>query len=53
MVDSKTGKPVDDSAALLGALASLNELSRDNPKWTEWKHKGNDMLSQKNTVADE
>ncbi|WP_238706275.1 conjugal transfer protein TraD, partial [Salmonella enterica] len=40
LVDSKTGKPVDDTAALLGALASLNDLSRDNPKWSDWKIRG-------------
>ncbi|WP_158530929.1 MULTISPECIES: hypothetical protein [Candidatus Williamhamiltonella] len=27
LVDGKRGKPVDDAAAPLGALASLNELS--------------------------
>lgn len=42
LVDSQTGKPVDDPAKLLGALAS-----RDNPKWEEWKLKGQVLLNQK------
>lgn len=46
LVDSKTGKPVDELASLLGALASLNDLSRDNPKWDEWKIKGQELLNQ-------
>lgn len=45
--DSKTGKPVDDTAALLGALASLNDLSRDNPKWSDWKIRGQELLNSK------
>lgn len=40
LVDSQTGKPLDTPAALLGALASLNDLSRNNPKWGEWSRKG-------------
>ncbi|WP_223808073.1 conjugal transfer protein TraD, partial [Shigella dysenteriae] len=44
LVDSQTGKPVDDPAKLLGALVSLHELSRDNPKWEEWKLKGQVLL---------
>jgi len=47
LVDSQTGKPVDDPAKLLGALVSLHELSRDNPKWEEWKMKGQALLNQK------
>ncbi|WP_223704560.1 conjugal transfer protein TraD [Escherichia coli] len=47
MPDSKTGKPVDDTAALLGALASLNDLSRDNPKWSDWKIRGQELLNSK------
>ena len=47
LVDSQTGKPVDDPAKLLGALVSLHELSRDNPKWEEWKLKGQVLLNQK------
>jgi len=47
LVDSQTGKPVDEPAKLLGALASLQELSRDNPKWEEWKMKGQALLNQK------
>lgn len=47
LVDSQTGKPVDERAKLLGALASLHELSRDNPKWEEWKIKGQALLNQK------
>ena len=47
LVDSKTGKPVDDTAALLGALASLNDLSRDNPKWSDWKIRGQELLNSK------
>lgn len=47
LVDSQTGKPVDDTAALLGALASLNDLSRDNPKWSDWKNKGQELLKSK------
>lgn len=44
LVDSGTGAPVDDAAALLGALASLNDLPRDNPKWQEWRRKGSERL---------
>ena len=44
---SQTGKPVDDPAKLLGALTSLHELPRDNPKWAEWKIKGQALLNQK------
>lgn len=47
LVDRQTGKPVDDPAKLLGALVSLHELSRDNPKWEEWKLKGQVLLNQK------
>ena len=47
LVDSQTGKPVDDTAALLGALASLNDLSRDNPKWSDWKIRGQELLNSK------
>ncbi|EMW2842063.1 conjugal transfer protein TraD [Yersinia enterocolitica] len=45
LVDSQTGKPVDDTAALLGALASLNDLSRDNPKWSDWRIRGQELLN--------
>lgn len=47
LIDSQTGKPVDDTAALLGALASLNDLSRDNPKWSDWKIRGQELLNSK------
>jgi len=47
LVDGKTGKPVDDAAALVGALASLNDLSRDNPKWSDWKIRGQELLNSK------
>lgn len=47
LVDSQSGKPTDNAAALLGALSSLNDLSRDNPKWQEWKIKGETLLEQK------
>lgn len=49
LVDSQTGNPVDDPAKLLGALASLNDLSRDNPKWSEWKIRGQELLRSKKT----
>jgi len=49
LVDSQTGKPTDNAAALLGALSSLNELPRDNPKWAEWKTNGERLLAQKQT----
>lgn len=49
LVDGKRGKPVDDAAALLGALASLNDLSRDNPKWLDWKIRGQELLNSKNS----
>lgn len=45
LVDKETGKPVTDVAALVGALAGLNELPRDNPKWQEWKRRGNELLN--------
>src|SRR5471030_307166 len=44
LVDKETGKPVIDTAALVGALAGLSELPRDNPKWQEWKKKGSELL---------
>lgn len=44
LVDKETGKPVVDVASLVGALAGLSELPRDNPKWQEWKQKGNEIL---------
>lgn len=44
LVDKETGKPVVDTAALVGALAGLSELPRDNVKWAEWKKKGADIL---------
>lgn len=47
LVDGKTGKPVDDAAALLGALVSMNDLSRDNPKWSDWKIRGQELLNSK------
>ncbi|WP_241613733.1 conjugal transfer protein TraD [Rosenbergiella epipactidis] len=47
LVDSQSGKPTDNAAALLGALSSLNDLPRDNPKWQEWKIKGEALLEQK------
>ncbi|MEX3237844.1 MULTISPECIES: conjugal transfer protein TraD [Enterobacteriaceae] len=47
LVDSQTGKPVDDTAALLGALASLNDLSRDNPTWSDGKIRGQELLNSK------
>ncbi len=47
LVDSQTGKPMDEPAKLLGALISLNELSRDNPKWEEWKIRGQELLNLK------
>ncbi|EBH8904607.1 conjugal transfer protein TraD [Salmonella enterica subsp. enterica serovar Anatum] len=46
LVDSQTGKPRDDTAALLGALAGLNDLSRDNPKWSDWKIRGQELLNR-------
>lgn len=47
LVDSQTGKPMDEPAKLLGALISLNELSRDNSKWEEWKIRGQELLNLK------
>ena len=44
LVDKETGKPVVDVASLVGALAVLSDLPRDNPKWKEWKQKGADIL---------
>ena len=44
LVDKETGKPVVDVACLVGALAGLSELPRDNPKWQEWKQKGTEIL---------
>ncbi|MGL5251232.1 MAG: conjugal transfer protein TraD, partial [Enterovibrio sp.] len=40
LVETKTGKPIDDPAALLGALISLNAVPRDHPKWLEWQKAG-------------
>ena len=40
LVDKETGKPVVDVASLVGALAGLSELPKENPKWQEWKQKG-------------
>lgn len=44
LVDKETGKPVVDVASLVGALAGLSELPRDNPKWMEWKQRGAEIL---------
>ena len=44
LVDKETRKPVEDVASLVAALAGLSELPRDNPKWQEWKQKGNEIL---------
>ena len=44
LVDKETGKPVVDVASLVGALAGLSELPRDNPKWQEWKQKGAEII---------
>ena len=44
LVDKETGKPVVDVASLVGALAGLSELPRDNPKWKEWKQRGAEIL---------
>lgn len=45
LVDKETGKPVVDVASLVGALAGLSELPRDNPKWKEWKQRGAEILN--------
>ena len=50
LVDKETGKPVVDVASLVGALAGLSELPRDNPKWLEWKQKGTEILKGGNGV---
>lgn len=47
LVDRKTGKPTIDKAALVGALSGLNELTKDNPKWLEWKNRGEKILIEK------
>ena len=44
LVDKETGKPVVDVPSLVGALAGLSELPRDNPKWQEWKQKGAEII---------
>ena len=44
LVDKETGKPVVDVASLVGALASLSEIPRDDTKWQEWKQKGTEIL---------
>ena len=44
LVDKETGKPVVDVASLVGALAGLSELPKENPKWQEWKQKGTEIL---------
>jgi hypothetical protein len=46
LVDTKTGKPNIDTESLLGALASLAELSKENPKWQEWKKRGDDLFKK-------
>lgn len=47
LVDSQTGKPLDTPASLLGALAGLHDLSRDNPKWSDWEIRGQELLNRK------
>ncbi|MGL4734473.1 MAG: conjugal transfer protein TraD [Enterovibrio sp.] len=44
LVETKTGKPIDDPAALLGALISLNAVPRDHPKWLEWQKAGAQVM---------
>ena len=46
LVDKETGKPVVDVASLVGALAGLSELPKENPKWQEWKQKGHEILKR-------
>ena len=46
LVDSKTGQPKVDPAALVGALSSLGDLPKDHPKWTEWYQIGSTLLKQ-------
>jgi len=46
-LDNKKLSRIDDAAALVGALASLNDLSRDNPKWSDWKTRGQELLTSK------
>ncbi|WP_299997288.1 hypothetical protein [uncultured Cedecea sp.] len=37
----------DDTAALLGALARLNELPRDNTIWSDSEIRGQELLNSK------
>ncbi|MGL4333726.1 MAG: conjugal transfer protein TraD, partial [Lactococcus garvieae] len=47
LVETRTGKPIDDPAALLGALISLNAVPRDHPKWLEWQKAGVQAMQSK------
>ncbi|EGM6571612.1 conjugal transfer protein TraD [Salmonella enterica] len=46
LVDSKTGKPKFDAAALTGALAGIAELPEGHPKWQDWKTRGVALLQK-------
>ncbi|HHQ8368395.1 TPA: conjugal transfer protein TraD [Salmonella enterica subsp. diarizonae] len=46
LVDSKSGKPKFDAAALTGALAGIAELPEGHPKWQDWKARGVALLQK-------
>ena len=45
LVDTKTGKPTIDKAELLGALASLAQVTPEHPRRAEWRETGKAMLA--------
>ncbi len=51
LVDTKTGRPVWDSAELLGALADLAEAPHDEGRRQVWRACGESILSKKDATA--
>lgn len=50
LVDTKTGKPVMDSATLLGALLSLGKVPQEDSRWQGWKTVGEERLKDAESV---
>ena len=46
LVDTKTGKPTIDKNELLGALAGLAKVPESDPRRTEWKKAGAEILAK-------
>lgn len=49
LVDTVSGKPTRDPAALLGALIGLEQVPLDDERWEKWKKIGNEKLTDSKT----